>query len=202
MKETLTRIVFCGAPASGKTSILNMLKERIHPALKKDWNITFLEESATYTMLTNRLTPKVDPIAFQRAVVLHQLLCEDYQICVDPTKPHNLSLIDRGVTDAFVYIPDQAESLLDQTLEQTLRRYDHVIYFQRYLTSNVKAGNACRYESEEELRALEERTFDVWSKHPSFTVIPVFKTISDKVDWVCRCLNRILGEKVFVECLI
>ena len=198
MKE-LTRIVFCGSACSGKTSAVNMLKERLNPALK-EWNITFIQEAATHILLNtdSDLHPKNDPVGFQRAVSLYQFIHEDYDRCVDDSKSYNICVADRGIADAFIYVPDDAEFLLDQTVEQAVKRYDAVLYFLPYHTDNIQDGNEQRYENKDELRILEQKTFDVWSKHPNMFVIPLFSTIAQKVDFVIKCLNKILGAEVFI----
>ena len=198
MEKKLTRIAFCGCACSGKTSVLNMLKERLNPALEDEWNTSFIQEAATYILLTTAgLHPKNDPVGFQRAVSLYQLTHEDYG-CVDDTKSHNLIIADRGIADAFIYVPDEAESLLNQTVEQAVKRYDAVIYFLPYYPDNIRDGNEHRYENKDELRILEQKTFDVWSKHPNIFVIPLFQTISQKVDFVSKLLNQILSAEVFI----
>lgn len=198
MKKALTRIAFCGSACSGKTSVLNMLKERLNPAVKEEWNVTFVQEAATQILLTTDLHPKKDPVGFQRAVSLYQFIHEEYDRCFDDTMLHNVSLSDRGIADAFIYVPDDAETLLDQTVEEAVRRYDAIIYFLPYYPDNVQEGNQERYENKDELRILEQKTFDVWSKHPNIFVIPLFQTISQKVDFVSKRLNQILGEEVFI----
>lgn len=197
MKKALTRIAFCGSACSGKTSVLNMLKERLNPAVKEEWNVTFVQEAATHILLTTDLHPKKDPVGFQRAVSLYQFIHEEYDRCFDDTKLHNVSLSDRGIADAFIYVPDDAETLLDQTIEQAVNRYA-VLYFLPYYPDNILDGNEQRYESKDDLCILEQKTFDVWSKSPNMFVIPLFPTIVQKVDFVIKCLNQILGAEVFI----
>ena len=198
MKKALTRIAFCGSACSGKTSILNMLKERLNPAVKEKWNVTFVQEAATHILLTTDLHPKKDPVGFQRAVSLCQYIWEDYNRCVDDSKSYNVCLSDRGIADAHIYVPAEANELLHQTVEEAVNRYDFVLFFSSYHADNIKEGNEQRYENQEELRILEQKTFDVWSKHPHIFVIPLFRTMSQKVDFVGKLLNQILGAEVFI----
>lgn len=198
MMKELTRIAFCGSACSGKTSVLNMLKERLNPAVKEEWNVTFIQEAATHILLTTAIHPKTDPVYFQSRVSLYQYVHEDYDRCIDLTKSKNVCLSDRGIADAHIYVPAEANELLHQTVEEAVKRYDAVLYFLPYYPNNIQDGNEQRYENKDELRSLEHKTFDVWSKHPNIFVIPLFQTISQKVDFVSSCLNQILGEEVFI----
>ena len=106
-----------------------------------------------------------------------------------------LCIIHRGIADAFIYVLDDAEFLLDQTVEEAVNRYDFVLFFSSYHADNIKEGNEERYENQEELRILEQKTFDVWSKHPHIFVIPLFRTMSQKVKFsVRRCLFNVGRE--------
>ncbi len=199
MNKCLTRIVFCGSACSGKSSILNALKEHLNPAISGDWNVVFIKEAATHILETTDLHPRIDPTLFQTAVSLYQFVHEDYDRCINATKTHNVSISDRGIPDAFIYT-DNASSILDQTVEAALSRYDAVIFFLPYFTENNREGNAYRYETTNELSLLHEKTLNVWGKHPNLFIVPSFQTLDDKVDFVIELLNnQILHEEVFTN---
>ena len=113
-----------------------------------------------------------------------------------------LTLVDRGISDAFTYLPDSevAEMLTYGTLEDSLVRYDAVLFFQPYLssTSTEENNNENRYEDDEGIKALAGKTLEVWKNHSNVYYIPNFGTIEEKGEYIARLLNEIVGEEFFI----
>lgn len=197
--NSLIRIVFAGPPRSGKTTIIEALKTRLNQNTIDKWNIVFIEEAATAILQKTDLDPRKDPIGFQEAVSRYQIMEES--CCISDTKNHNLSISDRGTADAFVYVENKkdAESILHQTLQEAVDRYNFVLFFSPFYGSQgVQDGNIYRYETENELIQLEQKTYDVWSKSKNLYIIPVFASVYQKVDYVVALLNKLLEKEVFI----
>ena len=86
--ENLVKIVFCGAPSSGKSASLQRLKITPHP----EWHVSKTIEAASFIMENSELHPKSDPYSFQQVVSLLQLALENPVIESNAQKRHLLFL--------------------------------------------------------------------------------------------------------------
>ena len=206
MKKKPVKIVLVGNAFSGKTRVLEGLQRRIIPGNR--WKPEFVGEAASDVMRETPLHPNKDPLAFQYAVSLTQILREAHAEQQADTEENLLLICDRGVADAYVYLDDDAASqvLDNEPLECCLSRYDLALLFDTYYNStcessgvDLKTGNAFRYETEEQMAERSLRTVEVWGRHENLITVPVFPTIDDKIVYVAHVINAFLSERVFAE---
>ncbi|PRP94067.1 hypothetical protein ENSA5_41790 [Enhygromyxa salina] len=166
----LCRIVLTGGPGGGKTTAADMLRREIGD------RIVVVPESAT--MLFSGGFPRSDEPnarqAVQRAIFHVQRNLEDLQ---SARYPERVLLCDRGTIDGAAYWPgddpEQFFAELGTSLEQELRRYDAVLFFETAAIGNfsIETGNPVRTETNREAVALDWRLRELWSQHPNFVLI-------------------------------
>jgi len=165
------RIVLTGGPGGGKTTAADLFRREIGE------KVVIVPETAT--MLFTGGFPRVgEPKALtatQRAIFHAQVGLEDVQGALYPGR---VLLCDRGTVDGAAFWPDDAPEgffeSLGTSLEEQLRRYDAVIFFESAAVGDIsiEGGNPARTESNEEARHLDMRLRELWSKHPNFHFVP------------------------------
>jgi hypothetical protein len=187
------RIVRLGGPNSGKTEIERMLDI---PEL--------LAVPETATVIITRLglrppypTPELRRL-FQYAVAHHQMVAEAR--AEEEARRLNLRgiLPDRGLADGGAYVDEgvpEFEAMLRMPLEDQLRRYTHVLWFEgppdRDRFEATRDSNPARYERDfDESDALTRRTRAIWERHPRFHVVPYTETFEQKVE-IARDIIRV-----------
>ena len=165
------RIVLTGGPGGGKTTAADLFRREIGE------RVVIVPETAT--MLFTGGFPRVgDPkarAATQRAIFHTQVALEDLQGALYPGR---VLLCDRGTIDGAAFWPSNAPlsffETLGTTLEDELRRYDAVIFFESAAVGDIsiEGGNPARTESNEEARHLDMRLRELWSEHPNFHFVP------------------------------
>ena len=193
-------IVLAGGPASGKSSVLRLLKQR---KTVSDINILFLDEVAT-SFLRNCppvVRDKYDPFLLQFYILRSQQFAENALIQnADPQKPTVL-ITDRGSLDAYVYLTEKERRAMDsENFAQFWERYDHVVYLKGCMENYLVDRETQRLETDiEEVRATEEKAFRVWSQCRSFHCIGQQDNIEQKVSLVIQNIHDYLGRDVFME---
>lgn len=191
-------IALAGCPTSGKSSVLRMLKELPTNGSVK---ILFLDETAT-VFLHNRpdgVSALDSQLLRQHYILKGQIHSEDLLLdyAADPERP-TLLITDRGAIDAMVYLSDEEFPKLGVTPESLYSRYDHVIFLEGNKQNFHYDPTTTRIEaSYDEIAALGERSREIWSNHPSFTVIPQQETVELKTRLVTDKINELIGIKVF-----
>jgi hypothetical protein len=165
------RIVLSGGPGGGKTTAADLYRREIGE------KVVVVPETAT--MLFTGGFPRVgEPearTATQRAIFHAQVALEDIQGALYPRR---VLLCDRGTIDGAAFWPDDAPEgffeSLGTSLEEQLRRYDAVIFFESAAVGDIsiEGGNPARTESNEEARHLDMHLRELWSKHPNFHFVP------------------------------
>ena len=196
----LHNIVLTGCPRSGKTTVIEALKDAVDPALK-DVCISFVDESATQLLRKDADMPRRDPIYFQTRVALTEYINEDGGLIslFGRPEPIKIQICDRGLCDLFVYLEaEQSSYISEMTPEYFLKRYSHVLYFSPYVADEVTEGNEFRYETEDEILLRERKGRDVWFKHKNCTEIPSFADVNDRITYTAKVLNEIIGKEIFL----
>lgn len=196
----LQNIVLTGCPRSGKTTVMEALKEAIDPALS-DVCLSFVKESATQLLRKDAEMPRKDPIYFQTRVALTEYINEDGGLLslLAREEPVKIQICDRGIGDLFVYLnEDQSSYVTEMPIEHFMERYTHVIYFAPYFADDITEGNKYRYETEEEILLRERQARDVWFRHKCCTEIPSFEDVNERIAYTARVLNGIIGRDVFL----
>ena len=191
-------IALAGCPTSGKSSVLRTLKE-----LPTNGNIKvmFLDETAT-VFLHNRpaAVSALDSQLLRQHYILHsQMHSEDILLknAADSDRP-TLLITDRGAVDAMVYLSDEEFPIFGIEPSTLYARYDHVIFLKGDAENFCADETTTRLESDyEQIAALGRRSYDIWSKHPSFSEIGQQKTVEEKTKLVTERINELMGMKVF-----
>lgn len=191
-------IALAGCPTSGKSSVLRLLREL--PA-NGDIKVIFLDETAT-VFLHNRpeAVSALDVQLLRQHYILHsQIHSEDILLenAADQDKPL-LLITDRGAIDAMVYLDDDEFPKLGVSADGLYARYDHVIFLEGNKENFHYDPTTTRVESSyDEIAALGCRSREIWSKHPSFSVIEQQKTVEIKTKLVTEKINELIGMRVF-----
>ena len=196
----LENIVLTGCPRSGKTTVMEALKNAIDPALS-DVCISFVNESATQLLRKDAEMPRRDPIYFQTRVALTEYINEEKGLIslFSREEPIKIQICDRGLCDLFVYLEaEQSSYITEMPPEHFLKRYTHVIYFAPYFADEITEGNEFRYETEDEILLRERKGRDVWFRHESCTEIPSFADVNERIAYTAGVLNGIIGRDVFL----
>jgi predicted ATPase len=187
------RIVLTGGPGGGKTTAADLYRREIGE------KVVIVPETAT--MLFTGGFPRVgEPeakAATQRAIFHAQVSLEDIQGALYPGR---VLLCDRGTVDGAAFWPTQAPQGFFETmgtsLEEQLRRYDAVIFFESAAVGDItiEGGNPARTENNAEARELDMRLRDIWSQHPSFHFVPHRKSFFAKLREGLAQLQRIVDD--------
>ena len=187
------RIVLTGGPGGGKTTAADLFRREIGK------RVVIVPETAT--MLFTGGFPRVgEPearAATQRAIFHTQVALEDLQGALYPGR---VLLCDRGTIDGAAFWPNEAPQgffeTLGTTLEEQLKRYDAVIFFESAAVGDisVEGGNPVRTETNEEARHLDMQLREIWSKHPSFHFVPHSASFFAKLENGLTRLQRIVED--------
>jgi len=170
--DNVIKIVLTGGPYAGKTTILDLLKERYGHMM------VFLPEVAT-TLLDSGYKMDSDPPSpewqskFQTAILKAQIELEDKAVAEAARGVCKLVICDRGILDGAAYTPGGVEAFcklhgLDQ--QEMISRYGTVVHMEtRAIAAPHEYGDASnehRHEGVEAALALDKATWLAWENHP------------------------------------
>ena len=196
----LENIVLTGCPRSGKTTVIEALKNAVNPSLREAC-ISFVAESATQLLRKDSEMPRKDPVYFQTRVALTEYINEDGALLnlLAREEPIKIQICDRGICDLFVYLNDEQSSYVtEKPIEHFLKRYTHVLYFAPYFADEITEGNEFRYETEDEILLREKQGRNIWFRHEHCIEIPSFADVNGRIAYTARVLNGIIGHEVFL----
>lgn len=191
-------IALAGGPASGKSSVLRALKTMPR---SDEVKVIFLDETAT-VFLHNRpdSVSALDSQLLRQHYILkgqchaERLLLENCA-CADKD---TVLITDRGAIDAMVYLTDEEFAEFGVDRDSLYGRYTHAVFLEGDRLNFHEDETTTRLEVDyEEIAALSARARSVWSKHPSFSIIPQQETIEMKTKLVTERINELLGLKIF-----
>lgn len=188
------RIVLTGGPGGGKTTAADLLRRELGDL------VVLVPEAAT--ILFEGGFPRVgDPDvqrAAQRAIFQVQSNLEDVKRSLYPDQT---LLCDRGTVDGAAYWPEVCGGAagffaeLDTTLDDQLRRYDLVVFFETAAAGGhpIHLGNRHRIESIDEAVAIDHRLRAVWGQHPRFHFVPHRPSFMAKMNDAISMLLDVVG---------
>jgi len=175
-------IVITGAPASGKTTCLRILK-----ADPRFSNFVFLEELARQ-LLEENPEYRYHTDDFHREIYRLQIQRED-EI---KNKPF---ITDRGTLDGFTFCPDLIGAV-GTSIRAEYLRYTAVIQLgsAASLGDEYYKNDNVRTESLERVKELEFTTMRIWENHSNFWLIHAEKDFEKKLKNLNSLLDYLLSR--------
>lgn len=199
IRPRLPRYALSGGPKSGKSTILELLREMYPRA------IHFVPEMATllHEQAGIRVAAPGTPEhrAYSHRITMMQIHLED--AADDQARADGKLLVycDRGIVDNVAYLPglqEEFERVTGVRVADAHGRYDgaHVLELApRHVFEDPSRGfNPSRRETYEEAVALDRRTYDVWMPHPGCRRFGNELGWDGKVRGVMSDVERILRE--------
>lgn len=196
------RIVLTGGPGSGKTSVIEKIRQVFGG---EGYKVIVVPETAT-ELMNNGITFKDGSISlldFQELVMRLQLAKEEVvERNIELSGSDKVIVIyDRGTIDNTAYInKKEFEEILTRlnhvkTFSELMNKYDLVINLvgreDFYTTDNNKA----RSESASEALKLGDTTLKCWLGHKLIKIVLPKDRIEDKYNEVLNIINESLNEK-------
>ena len=196
------RIVLTGGPGSGKTSVLEKIKQVYS---SEGYKVIIVPETAT-ELMNNGITFKDGSISlldFQELVMRLQLAKEEVvERAIELSNSDKVIVVyDRGTIDNTAYIKkEEFEEILARlnnvkSFADLMNKYDLVINLvgreDFYTTENNKA----RSESASEALKLGDTTLKCWLGHKLVKIVLPKDTIEEKTNEVLNIINELLKEK-------
>ena len=189
-------IVLAGGPCSGKSKSMEVLRQKL---AKIGYKVVVIPELATEIRQNGLIHNEgvISKTDFQKLIFDLQIFKEDlYKNVMKKNEDSSklILLMDRGLLDAKVYLSqDDYEQLLqDRGLSENdiYNRYNIVIHLESSANLGDKyynnEDNQFRFSNIEQAKIQEEKSLDVWSKHPNFHIINNEKSFEDKIDKIER----------------
>lgn len=181
-KSDVKCVVLTGGSGSGKTTMLNSLRE-----CDLGKNIVFIPEVANWLFGIGFPMPGRDvewsrewQYLFEDANFRTQLFFERIYRDVALSRSITLVVCDRGLMDCAAYLPGGVSEFCkryDVDLEETLNRYSKVIHLESLATVDPEqylclyADDQRHWHPLEDAQALETRTRAVWQGHPGWLFV-------------------------------
>lgn len=189
----INKIVFTGAPCSGKTLAINALAERFKNKTDK---IIICPEAATQVKNSGRHFD--DIYAFQKAVYEKQ--SENEKLINTQLKELDglnvLVFYDRGACDCFAYVDDEKRfsDIVNESLYSSFFRYDTALIFELCNEKNYIQSDA-RSESYASAFELNKKIISCYTGHPHLRFISASDSFEDKLRQAYEEIDFILQGK-------
>jgi len=213
-KPKYKKIAVTGGPCAGKTTFLNLAKEKL-----LGWGIegAFPQESATI-IINSGLSPKKllerndDSHSQMQELIAHTLLhFEDFiapKILAIKKSEKGVIICDRGLPDVKAYMknPKDFPKLLKKLHIPTMQaweRYDAGIFLVTAADGKPefysKENNPARYENVKEALENDQKIRAAWNGHPHLIIVDNSTLFNAKMKKALRGLQRVLGIPVSLE---
>lgn len=177
MGHSIKRVILTGAPSSGKTSVLNYLKQLGFPTYSE-----IAREVIKNSLATNSdKVPWIDLIGFSDEVAHLQLKQHNL-----PTSP--LNFFDRGLPDVIAYLNNSniETSPLIKSFLKDVNYHPKVFLFPYW--EEIYYNDEERKESINEAKKIENHIINIYT-NLNYTIIKVPKiSISDRCDFILNSL--------------
>lgn len=173
------QIVITGGPGTGKSSIIEELKQRGYTCfeeISRQITIEARKEGVDQLFLT-------DPLRFSERLLEGRI--EQHR--VSKQHPDNLVFLDRGIPDVLAYMEYSGDPYPD-TFEEAAKThaYDHVFILAPW--EDIYQCDNVRYESFDQAIEIHEALLNTYKRF-GYTLLDVpFDTISKRADFI---LNNI-----------
>lgn len=195
LPKRVPRIVLTGGPCSGKSTIMQLLGERLRD------RVHCVPEVATIVIGQVGILPPQedgpDMRRFQRTLARVQEAFEDISNDQAVRDGKQALLLDRGLMDNAAYLPggiDMLEELLGTRRYTIFNRYQMVLSLStapRDVYDQALADHPARRETYEQALERAAQTREVWSEHP--WLVPINEDLfEDKVREVEETIEYVL----------
>lgn len=192
------KIAIVGGPAAGKTTVFGMLAGAVRKDKRE--SVAFVSEVATEIIngIQGKVSDVMTRLQFQQEVYRRQLEAE---AAVGDIR---YVFLDRGIADVFVYLDEEtARTFVKETEAEALAAYDVAVFLFGERENHTRDTDTCRLEKDEaEIALWEQKTFEVWRKHPRIIAVSQCETVHAKAKTVAGTLNKVLNEEIFDLSLI
>ena len=188
-------IAITGGPCAGKTSAMDVLRERFE---RVGFSAVFIPEAAT-DLINSGIAPWTcaSMLEFQTQVIALQIERE----AAAADSGAEVVICDRGLCDSHAYLTDEdyARALAANavTEKQALARYDAVFHLQSIAKDDPGAytqdNNGARFENAQEAALANDRVIRAWEGHSAFKVIGNYPSFNEKAATLWEAIAAFLG---------
>ncbi len=194
------KIVLTGGPCAGKTTVLDVLRQRFAG------QVLVVPEVASILLSGGFPVPGKDvnwspewQKAFQSAILSVQIQVENVYELKGIQEKINLLICDRGILDGAAYTPGGLDAFCKFyriPLKEALGRYSAVIHLESLAVGNPelygKTNNSNRFEALTEAQKLEYSARQVWKSHPRFCFVNCKRGIEGKISKAIEIVKNFL----------
>lgn len=182
------KIVLTGGPGAGKTTLIQVIAKAFPE------RVAVLPEAASLLFLGGfpRWSEPEAKMAAQRAIYHVQL---ELEAAYRAKYPDHFLILDRATIDGAAYwptIPADFFAAVGSSHERELARYDKVIYLECAGAKSYNVNlhkNPARTETWEEAKSLDDKTKQLWARHPDFHVLTNQRNFGVKIAEVLGLLS-------------
>lgn len=193
------KIVLTGGPGSGKTSVLNRIKDEY---TSRGIKVIIVPETAT-EIINMGIKPfgedKIDYVEFQRLVLKYQLVKENIvDSYMRNLKKDCLIIYDRGTLDGQAFVStDEFRDIIhsscpNKSYYDLLNSYDLIINLISRPDFYTVKNNDARSETVNRAMELGDLTLQTWLGHERLAVVNPKDSIEEKEDEVIRIIDDLL----------
>lgn len=179
------KVLFIGGPGTGKTSVINFLKDKGYPC--------FSEISRQVTLEAQK--QGISQLFLEQPLLFSKKLLEGRinQFQSACKLPGELCFIDRGIPDVGAYMNYKSEAIPEYfTQADQDHHYDKVFLFP--IWKDIYVSDNERYESFEEAQGLQAALKKAY-KNLGYTLIEIPKTtVANRVEFILKTLNHVESQ--------
>jgi len=174
------RIVITGGPGTGKTSIINELKERDYKCL---------EEISRQVTLKAR-EDGIEQLFLEKPLLFSELLLEGRKEQFDEAISYDSKLVflDRGIPDVLAYmdyIGDSYPEPFKNACKENM--YDQVFILAPW--QDIYISDSERYESFEQAIVIHDHLLKTYSTYGYDLIDVPFESVTKRTDFILNCIN-------------
>lgn len=195
--DRLPRIALTGAPCTGKTTALNMLKTRLGNQVR------VVPEIASFVFDAELFPPpnESEDHRFVEAISSMRMALEDMADVQRTRRPElEAIIVDRAVHDAAAYLDGGIGELagaLNQQVSDLHRRYDLVLYFTvpaRHILEFYWKTKSYRIDDIAIVDELDRRTRATWVGHRNIIEVPAAMMWEERCEIIERHVRHFIAQ--------
>ncbi len=185
----LKRIVITGGPGTGKTSIINALKQKDYYCFEeiiRSLTLAAKKESNTSTHISNPIAFVEDPMLFNTNLLNGRI----DQFKQAPSTEKKINFFDRGIPDVLAYMTFFNQQF-DEVFEKACRinRYNHVFLLPPW-KAIYKSDNE-RLETFEESVKIHDQLILTYNYFGYNSIEVPFGTIEERTNYILNTIDKL-----------